>query len=119
MAATARVVVLMEETEKVELEARARASKQSVGAYIRSKALDTGDGELAKLLPLVKQSTAAATKALNHALDAVAASMAQAEIREAKAVRSAQQEFKEMRPAGLAALVAGVTSNTQTQGVPQ
>lgn len=107
MAATARVVVLMEDTEKTEIEARARAANKSVGAYMRDLALDEGDVALNELLALVQESTARATVALDRALAKLDDAERQRPTREAAARRRAIKEFADLDHAGLAALVSG------------
>lgn len=108
MAATARVVVLMEDDEKTELEAKARAANKSLGAYMRERALGSDDDErIDQLLALVQESTAQATAALDRTLAKLDAAELQQASREAEARRRAIKEFAELDHAGLAALVAG------------
>ncbi len=92
MAATARVTVLMEPEQKTRLTDLARAADMSVGEFMRRKALQTDD-ELAALLALVEQSTAAANAALDKALAAIERREAEAGGRHAEIVAATRGEF--------------------------
>ncbi len=104
MNATARVTILMTPTEKKELFAQAkRAGFDSVGAYLRRKALGPEDTELDKLVDLVTESTHRA----NAALDAVLVSMKrhakESPKQEALARAKAEAEIRSWSPGRLAA----------------
>ncbi len=91
MAATERVTILMDRSQKAHLTRRARAAGMSVGEFVRGKALD-GDGDDA-LLELVHESTARANAALDRALVAIQAGRDQDPAREAAARERARREF--------------------------
>lgn len=67
MAATERVVVLMEPSQKLRLTKQARAAGLSVGEYIRNRALDE-DEILKALIAELKASTAKAITAIDETL---------------------------------------------------
>jgi hypothetical protein len=67
MAATERVTILMEPAQKAALTKRARAVGQSVGEYVRNRALDE-DEILTALVAELKASTAKAVATVDEAL---------------------------------------------------
>lgn len=106
MAATARVVVLMEDSEKTELEARAKAANKSLGAYMRERALGDDDARLDQLLTLVERTTAEATASLDSTLARLAAAERDHDTLRAAARAQAIEEFRTLGPEGQASLAA-------------
>lgn len=67
MAATERVTILMEPAQKAALTKHARAAGQSVGEYIRTRALEE-DAVLAAVAAELRQSTAETLRTVDAAL---------------------------------------------------
>ena len=108
MAATARVVVLMEDAEKIELESRARAAHKSLGAYMRERALGDADEGLDQLLTLAETSTAEANAALDRVLAKLEIAASNRAALRVEARAQAIEEFKGLNQTGLAAMFGGL-----------
>ncbi len=104
MAATARVTILMDQSQKLALTKQARASGVSLGEFIRNKALGTDDEGMVTLLALVKESTERANLALDQVLADIEQNRADAAKREADTRARARREFADFDFDALAAL---------------
>jgi len=104
MAATARVVVLMEPSEKSRLDKQAKSAGLSMGEFVRQRVLgrDEQHQEIAAILPVVRQSTHQANAALDRLLARRARLDAEAERREKSARAKAREEFADINFASLA-----------------
>lgn len=104
MNATARVTILMTPKEKRELFAQAKlAGFDSVGAYLRRKALGPEDSTLDKLVELVSESTRHANAALDRVLASMKRHEKEAPKHEAIARAKAEAEIRSWSPERLAA----------------
>lgn len=103
--ATERVVVLMTPKQKADVSRRAKAARLSLSDFMRRQAL--GDEEmLSVVVAQLRESTATATAALDHALDRLADAQADQPDRDAQARANARAEFADVDPEAFAALVA-------------
>ena len=93
MAVTARITILLDESQKLALIKQARAAKVSLSEFIRNKTFDADDDAMTALLALVKQSTKRASAALDEALDVAEKNTAEAAKREAVIRSRAEKEF--------------------------
>lgn len=104
MNATARVTILMTPKEKRELFAQAKlAGFDSVGAYLRRKALGPEDSTLDRLVELVSESTRRANAAIDRVLASMKRHEKEAPRHEAIARAQAEAEIRSWSPERLAA----------------
>lgn len=103
--ATERVVVLMTPKQKADASRRAKAAQLSLSDFMRRQAL--GDEELLSVVVgQLRESTATATAALDHALERLAESQTHQADRDAQARTKARAEFADVDPDAFAELVA-------------
>ncbi|MBV8197184.1 MAG: hypothetical protein JO263_03540 [Candidatus Eremiobacteraeota bacterium] len=104
MAATARLVVLMDAADKGRLTKQARAAGLSTAEYVRRRTIgkDDTDAELVAVLGIVRESTAQANSALDRILNRRKALAREIGRREAAARRKALDEFSDVDFAALA-----------------
>ncbi len=118
MAATERVTILMEPAQKAALTKRARAVGQSVGEYVRNRALDE-DELLTALVAELKASTAKAVATVDDALARMdARENAQAE-RDMEIRRQVEAELANVDFTAVAALFAPLRNELAAQQKPQ
>lgn len=105
MAATARLIVMMEQDEKAALEAQAEAAKVSTAEFVRRRLFGRGEPEeraflemLAELKPLVRN----ACKTIDANLAEIRALRESADRRDAEATRHARGELTREELAAIA-----------------
>ena len=107
MAATERVTILMEPAQKAALTKQARAVGQSVGEYVRNRALDE-DEILTALVAELKASTAKAVATVDEALARMDAREKARTERDAEIRRQVEAELADVDIDTVAALFAPV-----------
>lgn len=103
--ATERVVVLMTPRQKADANRRAKAARLSLSDFMRRQAL--GDEEmLSVVVAQLRESTATATAALDHALSWLADAQAHQPDRDEQARARAREEFAGVDPDAFGGLIA-------------